>query len=86
MMRTSVASNGEIIVPGELAKKLGFLPGDSLNATIEAGKIVLFPSPKTQYHGTIITDPLTGWPVLDFGPDAPELTHEQVRAMLTNFP
>jgi AbrB family looped-hinge helix DNA binding protein len=86
MMRTSVASNGEIIVPGELAEKLGFRPGDSLDATIEAGKIILFPSPKAQYYGTIIEDPLTGLPVLDFGPDAPELTHEQVREMLADFP
>ena len=86
MMRTSVASNGEIIVPGELAQRLGFLPGDSLDATIEAGKIILFPSPKAQYRGTIIDDPLTGWPVLDFGPDAPDLTHAQVREMLADFP
>ncbi len=85
MMRTNVASNGEIVVPGELSEKLGFLPGDSLDATIEAGKIILFQSPKTQYHGTIITEPMTGWPVLDFGPDAPELTHEQVREMLADF-
>ena len=86
MMRTSVASNGEIIVPGELAERLGFRPGDSLDATIEAGKIILFPSPKTQYYGKIVEDPLTGLPVLDFGPDAPELTHEQVREMLADFP
>ena len=85
MMRTSVASNGEIIVLGELAQRLGFLPGDSLDATIEAGKIILFPSTKAQHRGTIITDPLTGWPVLDFGPDAPELTHEQVWEMLAHF-
>ena len=86
MMRTSVASNGEIVVPGELAEKLGVRPGDSLDATIEAGKIILFPSTKVQHRGTIITDPLTGWPVLDFGPDAPELTHEQVREILADFP
>lgn len=86
MMRTSVASNGEIVVPVELAEKVGFRPGDSLDATIEAGKIVLFPASKTQHSGTIVTDPLTGWPVLDFGPDAPELTHQQVREMLADFP
>jgi AbrB family looped-hinge helix DNA binding protein len=85
MMRTSVASNGEIIVPGELPEKLGFRPGDSLDATVEAGKIILFPSPKAQFHGTIVEDPLTGLPVLDFGPDAPELTHEQLREMLADF-
>ena len=85
MMRTSVASNGEIIVLVELAQRLGFLPGDSLDATIEAGKIILSLSPKTRYHGTIITGSITGLPVIDFGPDAPELTHEQVWEMLAHF-
>jgi AbrB family looped-hinge helix DNA binding protein len=86
MMRTSVARNGEIVIPVELAEKLGFYPGDSLNATVEAGKIVLFPSPPAQHTGTIVDDPITGLPVIDFGPDAPVLTHEQVREMLVEFP
>jgi hypothetical protein len=29
---------------------------------------------------------MTGLPVIDFGPDAPILTHEQVREMLADFP
>jgi AbrB family looped-hinge helix DNA binding protein len=86
MMRTSVASNGEIVVPGELAEKLGVVPGDSLDATVEAGKIILFPAPKIQYSGTIIDDPITGLPVIDFGPDAPILTHESVQQMLADLP
>jgi bifunctional DNA-binding transcriptional regulator/antitoxin component of YhaV-PrlF toxin-antitoxin module len=86
MMRTSVASNDEIVVPGDLAERLGFRPGDSLDATIESGKIVLFPQPKAEFVGTIIEDPLTGLPVLDFGLDAPALTCEQVRQMLVDFP
>ncbi len=86
MMRTSVASNGEIIVPGELTEQLGFRPGDSLDATIEAGKIILFPSLKVQHCGTIIDDPITGLPVIDFGPDAPILTHQAVQQMLAEFP
>jgi hypothetical protein len=28
---------------------------------------------------------LTGWPVLDFGPDAPDLTHAQVRECWRTF-
>ena len=36
--------------------------------------------------GKIIEGPVTGWPVLDFGPDAPILTCEDVRAMLVDFP
>lgn len=32
----------------------------------------------------IVTDPITGWPVLDGGPNAPVLTNEMVRAILDN--
>ena len=86
MVETKVESNGEIVIPGELTRKLGFQPGDPLRATIEAGKIVLFLEPKRQHVGKIIDDPITGLPVIDFGPDAPTLIHEGVLEVLADVP
>ena len=85
-MQTRVSNKGQIVLPGPLRRKLGIRAGDPLEASIEAGRIVLTPQKKAQYEGKIIDDPITGLPVIDFGPDAPELTSEQVREMLADFP
>jgi hypothetical protein len=55
-------------------------------ASIEAARIVLASQKKAQHVGVIIDDPITGLPVIGFGPDALILTHEGVRAMLVDFP
>jgi hypothetical protein len=34
----------------------------------------------------IIKDPITGFPVIDVGPDAPVLTSKMVRELLVDFP
>jgi AbrB family looped-hinge helix DNA binding protein len=85
-MQTRVSTKGQIVLPGPLRRKLGIRAGDPLEASIESGRIVLTPQKKAQYEGKIIDDPITGLPVIDFGPDAPELTSEQVREMLADFP
>jgi bifunctional DNA-binding transcriptional regulator/antitoxin component of YhaV-PrlF toxin-antitoxin module len=86
-MQTRMESNGDIVVPGELGRKLGYRPGDTFDLRIEAGGIMVAPhEPAKQHVGKIIEDPLTGWPVFDPGPYAPVLTNEQVLEMLADFP
>jgi hypothetical protein len=34
----------------------------------------------------IVIDPITGWPALTAGPDAPVLTSEMVRELQDDFP
>jgi hypothetical protein len=57
-----------------------------MDVTIEAGRIVLQPQKKRVRRAKIVADPITGLPVLDPGPDAPELTSREVEEILTNFP
>jgi bifunctional DNA-binding transcriptional regulator/antitoxin component of YhaV-PrlF toxin-antitoxin module len=86
-MQTRMESNGDIVVPGKLGQELGFRPGDTFDLSVEAGRIVVAPQrPQKQYVGTIIEDPITGLPVIDFGPDAPIITHEQIQELLVEFP
>jgi hypothetical protein len=61
-------------------------PGDQFETRIEAGRIVLVPKKKRANKGRIIKDPLTGFPVLTAGKDAPELTSEDVAEILADFP
>ena len=67
-------------------RKLGTRAGDLLEARIEAGRIVLIPQKRKSYKAKIITDPVTGFPVLSAGPNAPLLTSQEVYEMLAYFP
>lgn len=85
-MTTKVSTKGQVVLPGPLRRKLGIRAGDSLEARIEAGRIVLVPQKGRRYKTKIIRDPVTGFPVLSAGPDAPVLTSKDVREMLADFP
>jgi AbrB family looped-hinge helix DNA binding protein len=90
-MQTRVSTKGQVVLPGPLRRKLGIRAGDVLEATVEpaatgAGRIVLTLTRQPKYEGKIVTDPITGLPVLDFGPDAPILTNEMVAEILADFP
>lgn len=85
-MQTRVSSEGEVLLPEPIRSQLGIRAGDSLDASVEDGRIVLAPQIASPYEAKIVHDPLTGLPALDAGPDAPILTHEQVKEMLADFP
>jgi AbrB family looped-hinge helix DNA binding protein len=85
-MQTRVSRKGQVVLPGPIRRKLGIRAGDSLEASVEGGRIVLTPPAKRQFEAKIIKDPWTGLPALDAGPDAPMLTREQVKEMLADFP
>jgi bifunctional DNA-binding transcriptional regulator/antitoxin component of YhaV-PrlF toxin-antitoxin module len=74
------------VLPGPIRRKLGIRAGDRLEAGIEEGRIVLTPHKRRPFEAKIIEDPVTGFPVLYAGPDAPLLTSEQVAEMLADFP
>ena len=85
-MQTKVSTKGQVVIPSPLRRKLGIREGDPLDAEIEAGRIVLTPRKKRAFKAKIIKDPITGLPVLYAGPDAPVLTSEMVRDLLSDFP
>jgi hypothetical protein len=60
--------------------------GDSLDVEVEGERIVLSPQTKPRKKARIVTDPITGMPVLSAGPDAPTLTSEEVAELLKDFP
>ena len=74
------------MLPGPLRRKLGIRAGDSLEAKIEAGRIVLTPRTKKLYKVRIVRDPITGLPVLNAGSAAPVLSSREVHEILAEFP
>jgi len=85
-MQTKVSTKGQVVLPSALREKLGLRPGDALDAKLEGGRIVLTPKRGRRRKVRIITDSITGLPVLTLGPGAPVLTSKQVEEILSEFP
>lgn len=90
-MQTRVSTKGQIVLPGQLRRRLGICAGDPLdvsieNVGIEGERIVLTMRSKRMRPGRIIADPVTGLPVLSVGADAPVLSSKEVAEILSNFP
>lgn len=85
-MTTRVSSKGQVVLPGPLRRKLGIRTGDSLEAKIEAGRIVLTPQSRKLYKAKIVRDPITGLPVLNAGSGAPVLSSKEVHEIQADFP
>jgi AbrB family looped-hinge helix DNA binding protein len=85
-METRVSTKGQVVLPGPLRRRLGINSGDPLDVSVEAGSIVLTPRRKRMRQARIVSDPLTGLPVLSLGEDAPKLSSREVDEILANFP
>lgn len=85
-MQTKVSTKGQIVIPGPLRRRLDIRAGDSLDISVEKDRIVLTQASKPKYEARLVKDPLTGFLAIDLGPEAPTLTSEMVRELLTDFP
>jgi AbrB family looped-hinge helix DNA binding protein len=57
-MQTRISTEGQIVLPVPLRRRLGLRAGDPLDASIEQGQIVLAPRRKPALRPRIIEDPL----------------------------
>jgi AbrB family looped-hinge helix DNA binding protein len=85
-METKISTKGQVVLPSRLREKLGLRPGDALEVKLEGDSIVLRPRRPKLRKARIIKDPISGFPVLTAGKNAPRLTNEQVQALLADFP
>jgi AbrB family looped-hinge helix DNA binding protein len=86
-MVTKISTKGQVVLPSAIRRRLGLRAGDSLDVKTEGDRVVLtLQSKRSRRKAKIVTDPVTGFPVLTLGPGAPVLTHKQVKEMLADFP
>ena len=86
-MVTKISTKGQVVLPSAIRRRLGLQPGDPLEVKMEGNQIVLTPQKKRgRRKAKIVTDPVTGFPVLTLGPGAPVLTSKQVKEILADFP
>lgn len=87
-MEMKVLDKGQVTIPASMRRRLGIRSGDKLNADMMGDGIFITLSPERRIgrKARIVTDSLTGLPVIEVGQDAPILTSEMVREMLADFP
>ena len=85
-METKLSTKGQIVLAGAIRRRLGLEPGDSLDAKVQAGRVVLTPRKRRFSKIALRIDPITGLPVLSAGQGAPQLSSKQVREILAEFP
>jgi len=83
---TKISTKGQVVLPQAIRRKMNLRAGDLLEARIEGERIVLTPRRKRSRKGRIIKYPLTGYPVLTAGKNAPVLTQKEVEDILSEFP
>jgi AbrB family looped-hinge helix DNA binding protein len=87
-MRSKVSTKRQLVVPSTVLRKVALRAGDPVDIDVEGERIVVTPKRKTKrkFKAKIIKDPMSGYPVLDTGPDAPVMTNEHVARILADFP
>ncbi len=85
-MEVKLSTKGQIVLSGAIRRRLALQPGDSLDAKVQAGRVVLTPRKRRFSKVTLLVDRLTGLPVLSAGLEAPHLSSKQVREILAEFP
>jgi AbrB family looped-hinge helix DNA binding protein len=85
-VQTRISTKGQVVLPQPIRRQLGLQIGDELDAKVLDGNVVLTPRRRRAKKPRIIRDPVTGFPVLDVGDDAPILTSKDVEEMLSDFP
>ena len=85
-MTTKLSSKGQVVLPQAVRRKLGLLAGESLSVKVEGGRIVLVPEGIRAQKARIISDRISGLPVLAVRGDGPKLTSDQVAAIMADLP
>jgi len=86
-MTVKISTKGQIVIPLEFRKRLGLVPGDALEFTLEEGKLILHGKKRRSPRRLKVKiDRATGFPYFDVPKDAPPLTAEWVREQLADFP
>jgi len=78
-MTTTLSSNGQIVIPLKIRKRLGLSEGTVISYTIEDGKIVLDPNAGVE-EATLIEE--GGRPVLIAPAGAPDMRPKLVKEIL----
>ena len=82
MSTATLSPNGQLIIPDHFCQALHLYPGDKVTLTLEGEKLVVQRDETSR--ATLVEE--NGRKVLVAPPDAPPMTAEAVKAILSGFP
>jgi len=85
-VQIKVSSKGQVVLPVAVRNKLRIKEGDTMEAKVDNGNVVLIPKQRRKFRTWIGKSPITGLPVLMSEPGAPKITSEWVAKMMEDFP
>jgi bifunctional DNA-binding transcriptional regulator/antitoxin component of YhaV-PrlF toxin-antitoxin module len=85
-MTMTLSSKGHIALPITARRKLGLKSGATLSLHVRGNEMVLTPMTPQPSRSRFVRSKLTGLVVTQGPKGAPEVTSEQVRLLLADFP
>jgi len=85
-LKTTISSKGQVVLPAEVRRRLGLLPGTEMSVEVQEDQVILeiigSMPPKFRQGKS----PVSGMPVLEITKNRSVLTSEQVEELLMDFP
>jgi len=82
MATTTLSSKGQLVIPKDVRRALRLRAGSRLQVSLHEGRIILEPERETRAR--LVTE--RGRRLLVAPPNAPDMTTEEVRKLLADFP
>jgi AbrB family looped-hinge helix DNA binding protein len=85
-MTMTLSRNGQVVLPVAARRRLGLKSGARLSCRVRGQEMVLTPQTPKAARSRFVSSKLTGLVVTKGAKGAPEVTSEQIRALLADFP
>jgi AbrB family looped-hinge helix DNA binding protein len=85
-VQIKVSSKGQVVLPITMRNKLRIKEGDTVEAKVDNGNILLIPKKQRKFRTWIGKSPVTGMAVIMSEPGAPKITSEMVAKLMEDFP
>jgi AbrB family looped-hinge helix DNA binding protein len=85
-VKVKLSSKGQLVLPLAVRNKYLLKEGDTLTLSLKEDSITLVPEKKKRSEWKMIKNPDTGMVSFTLGPDAPAITHAEIRKLLEDFP
>lgn len=86
MIRTTLSSKGQVVLPRLVRSRLRLVPGTRFLCEVQGDSIVLTPEHPIRHEREYVIDVLTGLRVTKADEHAEPVTSEMIKAMLEDFP
>jgi AbrB family looped-hinge helix DNA binding protein len=86
MMKTTLSSKGQVVLPRLIRSALHLAPGTRMNCEIQGDSIILTPESSAKVVREYVTDPVTGLTVRKAPAGAEPVTSEMIKRLLEDYP